>query len=61
MSIVDAIHDRGIIHNDIKKENILVDENGRVYLIDFGFATLNSCEDAQQDEKDRMLMCIESL
>jgi len=61
MSIIDAIHDRGIIHNDIKKENILVDENGRVYLIDFGFATLNSCEDAQQDEKDRMLMCIESL
>lgn len=61
MSSVDAIHDRGIIHNDIKKENILVDENGRVYLIDFGFATLNSCEDARQVEKNQMLMCIESL
>jgi predicted Ser/Thr protein kinase len=61
LSTIDTIHDRGIIHNDIKKENILVDENGMVYLIDFGFATLNSCEDARQVEKNQMLMCIESL
>jgi serine/threonine protein kinase len=58
LSSIDAIHDRGVLHNDIKKENILVDENGRVYLIDFGFATLNSCKDAQQDERNQMLQCI---
>ena len=45
----------------ILKENILVDENGMVYLIDFGFATLNSCKDAQQDERNQMLKCIECL
>ena len=61
LSSIDAIHNRGIIHNDIKKENILVDENGKVFLIDFGFATLNSCEDAQQDERNQMLKCIECL
>jgi predicted Ser/Thr protein kinase len=61
LSIIDAIHELGIIHNDIKKENILVDENGMVYLIDFGFATLNSCEDTQQDERNRLLKCIECL
>jgi len=61
LSIIDAIHDRGVLHNDIKKENILVDENGMVYLIDFGFATLNSCKDAQQDERNQMLKCIECL
>ena len=61
LSSIDAIHNRGIIHNDIKKENILVDENGMVYLIDFGFATLNSRKDAQQDERNQMLKCIECL
>ncbi|KAI8899605.1 hypothetical protein BC833DRAFT_638956 [Globomyces pollinis-pini] len=55
LSSIDTIHKLGIIHNDIKKENILVDENGMVYLIDFGFATLNSCEDAQQDERNQLL------
>ena len=58
LSSIDAIHDWGVLHNDIKKENILVDENGRVNLIDFGFATLNSCKDAQQDERNQMLQCI---
>lgn len=41
IQILDAIiycHSRGIIHRDIKSENILVDENMIVALIDFGFA-----------------------
>jgi serine/threonine protein kinase len=61
LSSLEAIHQRGIIHNDIKKENLLVDENGTVYLIDFGFATLDSCRETQQKEMLQLLQCIECL
>jgi predicted Ser/Thr protein kinase len=61
LSTLDAVHNRGIIHNDIRKENLLVDENGTVYLIDFGFATLDSCRETQQIERWQLLRCIEGL
>ena len=61
LSTLDAIHNRGIMHNDIKKENILVDENGTVFLIDFGFATLDSCHETQQNEMQQLLQCLECL
>ncbi|MGF1488942.1 MAG: serine/threonine protein kinase [Prochloraceae cyanobacterium] len=33
-----------IIHRDIKPENILIDADGKVYLVDFGFAKLTDGE-----------------
>jgi predicted Ser/Thr protein kinase len=45
---LEAIHKHGILHNDIREENILIDDNGDIYLIDFGMA---SREDTKKKRK----------
>src|SRR5581483_4519073 len=37
-----AAHVAGVIHRDVKPANILVDEEGRAHVIDFGLAALTS-------------------
>lgn len=37
---LDYAHGRGVIHRDIKPSNILLDEDGRAYISDFGIARL---------------------
>jgi len=36
---LEAIHKHGILHNDIRKENILINDNDDIYLIDFRMAS----------------------
>ncbi|KAG8707920.1 hypothetical protein FRC11_006977 [Ceratobasidium sp. 423] len=40
--IVEYLHGKGIVHGDIKADNILLSDSGDIQLIDFGSAILNN-------------------
>lgn len=51
LAALDHAHSRGVIHRDIKPQNIMILKNGQVKVADFGIAKLPSAQTATESDR----------
>lgn len=44
ITILSRIHKKKVVHRDLKPQNIMVDEENRYYLVDFGISDIYRCK-----------------
>lgn len=56
---LDYIHDKGVIHRDVKLENILLDSEGRVRISDFGISKVLDAEFGREVQAYRTITMVQ--
>lgn len=51
---IESLHELKIIHNDLRRENVIFGDDGQVYIIDYGLAVLSHKTKISIEEEQRL-------
>lgn len=53
-SILNSLHDAGVVHDDIREPNLLINEDGVPFIIDFDRAVLDTSEELRREDREAL-------